>query len=562
MLCLSCLYAQEAAYQNGLSVTAPDARNMSAGQVPGFAGEPNPNFDTSSIGQAALQHQASSDVGQCITSLNQEQFTIHDTDPLVQGAGKAVANPHTTMEHIIIKEKSGNAVENIVTCEERGEEYVQTCEKHLEIDLEVKPETYKKQYYCNGHGGGSDRRESYSFGRGANYNPDRLPRWSSEGRPRLIYVYDRENYGSGRNETTYCNPGCQSRTVIDQPKSVKVTREEWVDGCQILESLADQGLCQCVDSEIGSQETRTINGEPITRDSWFEKYTYRCLKASADNCKALAAKGCLQVKSRCKEYIGNVCVLYEQTYRCKQGKRKGVSYRAVGDKKPFCLTGDCVDDGYEDNDELFAVLSQMTVLKQIQSEQAKIFIFSGYVRACRKHAIGFSDCCTTGGWGQSWGLAGCNTDEKELAEWRPLRRCVLVGTFCAEKLAGICLRKKTSYCCFGNKLSRLIQEQGRAQLGIGWGEPKAPDCRGFTIEELQRLDMSSMDLSELFADVADRFKPPSQDHIAKGVELDQIRANMEQIKNNLKKDADEEIVSPEEAKFAGRKKLTRRRKPS
>lgn len=522
MMCLSYLYAQDAAYQTGLLMTNPDVRGMAAGQVPGFAGEPNPNFNASSIGASALQHQASSDVGKYISShqKDKQKFVINDSNPLLTVGHKAASDPHTVMEHVVIEEKSGAETEKIVICEQGGDAYIQKCEKHLEIDLEVKPATYKTEYYCERHfdcpGHGSER---------------------------AGYIFCD---GSCNRHGRFCyQQNCKNRSVIDQPKSVKITREEWIDGCHILESLADQGLCQCVDSEVGGQETHTISSEPITRDSWFEKHTYQCLKASKDNCEALAVKGCVQVKSRCKERIGGVCVLYEQTYRCKQGKRKGTSYRAVGDKKPFCLTGDCSDDSYEDNGELFEALSQLTVLSRAQEDlRKKLKVFGGDPKQCRKHGMGFSDCCTTGGagWGQSLKLAGCNTEERELADWRPQKRCVLVGTYCAEKVLGKCLRKKTSFCCFGTKLLRIIQEQGRSQLGISWGEPEHPDCRGLTPEELSRLDMSQMDLSELFADVAANFKPPTQGHIAKGTELESIRTNMKNIMANLKKEG---ISSPE-----------------
>ena len=41
--------------------------------------------------------------------------------------------------------------------------------------------------------------------------------------------------------------------------------------------------------------------------------------------------------------------------------------------------------------------------------------------------------------------------------------------------------------------------------------------------------MSKMNLSELYEDVQKNFKPKSQDHIAKGIELDRIRENMQHL---------------------------------
>ena len=53
---------------------------------------------------------------------------------------------------------------------------------------------------------------------------------------------------------------------------------------------------------------------------------------------------------------------------------------------------------------------------------------------------------------------------------------------------GITIEESESYCCFNSKLGRIINEQGRAQIGKGWGSKSNPDnldCTGFTVEQLQ-----------------------------------------------------------------------------
>ena len=47
-------------------------------------------------------------------------------------------------------------------------------------------------------------------------------------------------------------------------------------------------------------------------------------------------------------------------------------------------------------------------------------------------------------------------------------------------------------------MARIIQVEGRKQLGIAWGDKKNPDCRALTLEEIQRIDFSKIDFSELF----------------------------------------------------------------
>src|SRR3546814_18377561 len=70
--------------------------------------------------------------------------------------------------------------------------------------------------------------------------------------------------------------------------------------------------------------------------------------------------------------------------------------------------------------------------------------------------------------------------------------CHKVGTYCSSSFLGICKTRRTAYCCFESKLSRILQEQGRGQLGRPWGAPKREQCLGFPIEEFARLALSVM----------------------------------------------------------------------
>jgi conjugal transfer mating pair stabilization protein TraN len=79
--------------------------------------------------------------------------------------------------------------------------------------------------------------------------------------------------------------------------------------------------------------------------------------------------------------------------------------------------------------------------------------------------------------------------------------CVHVGTYCSSRILGACITRKQSYCCFNSRLARIVNEQGRAQLGRDYGDAKSPDCSGITVDALQRLDFSRMDLSEFYAEI-------------------------------------------------------------
>ncbi|MEL6277287.1 MAG: conjugal transfer protein TraN [Pseudomonadota bacterium] len=103
---------------------------------------------------------------------------------------------------------------------------------------------------------------------------------------------------------------------------------------------------------------------------------------------------------------------------------------------------------------------------------------------------------------------GCDAQDMETGVLRGSGMCHEIEDYCAVRLPLIgCIQKKTAHCCFNSKLGRIIQEQGRPQLAAFtalpalWGTADSPVCRGFTPEEFQALDFSSMDLSEYYAEL-------------------------------------------------------------
>jgi conjugal transfer mating pair stabilization protein TraN len=102
------------------------------------------------------------------------------------------------------------------------------------------------------------------------------------------------------------------------------------------------------------------------------------------------------------------------------------------------------------------------------------------------------------------GLLSCEQAEQVLAMKRDNRLCHSVGSYCSARLPIIrtCIATTETHCCFNSRLSRIINEQGRAQIGRGWGGAQGPDCSGFALAQLQSLDFSRMDLTEFYAEIA------------------------------------------------------------
>jgi conjugal transfer mating pair stabilization protein TraN len=103
-------------------------------------------------------------------------------------------------------------------------------------------------------------------------------------------------------------------------------------------------------------------------------------------------------------------------------------------------------------------------------------------------------------------LTSCNPEEGKLAMKEGAKLCHTVGTRCTScfMLLGkcvSCIEHTTAKCCFNSVLARLINEQGRAQIGKGWGSAEFPDCSGFTVAQLQSLNFAAMDLTEFYASI-------------------------------------------------------------
>ncbi|MDP1904816.1 MAG: conjugal transfer protein TraN [Pseudomonadota bacterium] len=98
-------------------------------------------------------------------------------------------------------------------------------------------------------------------------------------------------------------------------------------------------------------------------------------------------------------------------------------------------------------------------------------------------------------------LISCDPEDQQTAMRAGQNLCVSLGSYCSSKFLKICLEKKEGYCCFNSRLARIIQEQGRAQLGKTWGSAKSPECSGFTTAEFESLDFSRIDLTEFIREV-------------------------------------------------------------
>ncbi|WP_126448345.1 conjugal transfer protein TraN [Sulfuricystis multivorans] len=120
-------------------------------------------------------------------------------------------------------------------------------------------------------------------------------------------------------------------------------------------------------------------------------------------------------------------------------------------------------------------------------------------------------------------LLSCDQQEQILAMRRGQNLCYKVGDkYCSKKInlgfTKICLEWTESHCCFNSRLARIINEQGRAQIGKSWGSAQSPNCSGFTQAEFEKIDFSKIDLSEFIAEIMANIKMPDLQGMTQNVQ--------------------------------------------
>lgn len=133
------------------------------------------------------------------------------------------------------------------------------------------------------------------------------------------------------------------------------------------------------------------------------------------------------------------------------------------------------------------------------------------------------DCCSMSG----VLAAACGGKAIDLKVKKQQRFCVKVGRY-KKKLGLIVV---TSYCCFKSKLMKVIQEQGRKQLGLSFGTAKNPDCRGLNLEEIQRINWDKIDWSEVIKD----FKEEAENSIKENFDESKFKDKAAELQAEYKK---------------------------
>lgn len=98
-------------------------------------------------------------------------------------------------------------------------------------------------------------------------------------------------------------------------------------------------------------------------------------------------------------------------------------------------------------------------------------------------------------------LASCSQDEQMLALHKGVNLSRFVIEECSKKIpiTNTCIEWTSRYCSFNSVLAKIINTQGKPQLGL----PLA-NCQGLSTDQLAQIDFSKIDFSEFSASIINR----------------------------------------------------------
>ena len=416
--------------------------------------------------------------------------------PLPPGSGSAGSYFATCNSGSVAQNRSGRCTVTLTATVERRSQYHYLCSAFDDLNPDGLP-------LCSSFSGGSCRKTGS--------RPGQCLQWSGRGQQKWCV-----EPGLPVTEMT-CQTPVAGQTAYAVTSDDIVTTAADESQCRAFEDDADctRGAEICSGSD---PMTRIVGGVPVTRPCWAWTRDYQCTaRRAANDCGEIDANsGCRFVREDC---IGEdmPCSIYERVYKCPLPETPGSKTQFVCDGDVYCIDGSCETIAREANDEFGDAVTALHAMDEArgQFDAASLTLFTGQRETCSSQIFGVINCCKGKGFPLVPGIGllvalGCDREEVLLHERDAKGLCAYVGSYCASKILGLCVTKRKAYCCFESKLSRILQEQGRAQLPKPWGRAKSEQCAGFTLEEFARLDLSRMDFSEVYAEFTEAARLPDE----------------------------------------------------
>lgn len=323
-------------------------------------------------------------------------------------------------------------------------------------------------------------------------------------------------------------------------------QQQEVSSCNI------NNTCKLSSESCLDSAPRSINGVMVN-GCWRTQKKYNCEQGGTtlSDCQQFVNKGCDQIGSVCTSKDSNgKCLSYSQTYRCEKTPARTENQTIC--VQANCIDGKCYQETNEPDNDFGQAIAMMEAAREAgvygEVDAAKTLkVFNGDGGTCTVKLLAghnIMSCCkevkvnvdkasnnatnskqsqamgnnpdqpaqqTQGSTYQyddlyndgsktmkslqadlTFGWLECSEDERSLAVKRGGSLCTHAKTWCSKKLPLIgCTEESRSYCCFKSILAKIINREGRKQLGLS-----LESCEGITVEQLQKLDFSKIDMTE------------------------------------------------------------------
>lgn len=306
---------------------------------------------------------------------------------------------------------------------------------------------------------------------------------------------------------------CVETPNVNFPHEDDKPNVEWSNSCSNIPSdfkELDPRRCTVAGS------TKLVSGKEVKLPCWEYQTVYGLGKDKITDETTSIPKNCTVVDSSCLSGSSGICAIQDLTISCTT-KKCSKSQIKCGEPN-FCSDGSCFtpDEKPADADKFYENVSTVAAVanstSDIEDKSKDLIQFNrGQAKSCGIAIAGLYNCCKY----KNSFLHHCSTEEMEIDEAKKKGVAIDLGIYCSKRFLGICLEHKGRYCIFHDKLSRIIQEQGKPQLGLNLGSAKYPDCRGFYRGEFENIDFDRIDFSEFYKDIDDANAIPDSEELQK-----------------------------------------------
>lgn len=296
-------------------------------------------------------------------------------------------------------------------------------------------------------------------------------------------------------------------------------RDEVTEACPTGFDRTKASLTSSICRVPGS--TINLGRTPVTRDcwGWTDTWQYEGQPIYTEDalCATLREQGCSPNGSVCN-VTGPSGWCQDATLNFKCPTVVAANTMSICADTLVCPGGDCAANAkpapVDNTADFMKSASYLAMMQDMKNgfDPNAISVWKGQFKTCEVDEIlGAEDKCCSSSDGSlnDLGISECSTDERAIMQAKKDERQSLFRSYttCSESIAGQCVKKVRHYdfCLWPSKLARIVQEQGKAQLG----QPINSSCAGFDLDnpnELMMLDWSRIDLSEYYSDVQQHYE--------------------------------------------------------